>query len=324
MKTKITVLALFLMQISFGQIGGNHLYENSNNYYRNSNNVQPKNIQKLNVSGNAMNFQVKILNNVKATSFVITLGLNQEGKTVKECNSEINNRISKFKAALKAFGVKEDDIYVDFVSQTKIYDYQSKTTENQVKINQVENGFEIKKNIIIRVNNISIFDSLVEKASEYDIYNIIKVDYYTSETDDIYKKMLEEAHKIIKDRKKQTEFRASEWEDEPLINIEFYHIQPSSQYNRFQAFESSEMSYINDYYNSKKVVRHELRKSNSFYFKGQSTEDFDKIINADTPVIGLQFVMNVSVSYTKKVEEKDKKQYHIITPTGEIKTINLN
>ena len=323
MKTTIKILAVLIAQIGFGQIGGNHLYEN-NNYYRNSQNVQPKNIQKLTVNGNSMNFQVKILNNVKATSFVITLGLNQEGKTVKESNSEINSRISKFKTALKSFGVKEDDVYVDFVSQTKIYDYQSKTTENQVKINQVENGFEIKKNIIIKVNNISIFDSLVEKASEYDIYNIIKVDYYTSQTDDIYRKMLEEAHKIIKDRKKQTEFKSSDWEDEPLINIEFHHIQPSSQYNKFQAFESSEMSYINDYYNSKKVVRHELRKSNSFYFRGQSTEDFDKIINADTPLIGLQFVMNVSVSYTKKVNQKDKKQYHIITPNGDVKNLPLN
>src|SRR5690554_2696396 len=316
MKTQITVLALLLVQTIFGQIGGNHLYESNN--YRNLQNIQPKNIQKLNVNGNSMNFQVKILNNVKATSFVITLGLNQEGKTVKECNLEINNRISKFKTALKSFGVKENDIYVDFVSQTKIYDYQSSTSDNQVKINQVESGFEIKKNIIIRVNDITVFDSLIEKASEYDIYNIIKVDYYTSQTDDIYKKMLEEAHKIIKDRKKQTEFRSSEWEDEPLVNIEFYHIQPSSQYSKFQAFESSEMSYINDYYNSKKMVRHELRKSNSFYFKGQSTEDYDKIINADTPIVGLQFVMNVSISYTKKTNEKDKKQYHIITPTGEI------
>jgi len=72
------------------------------------------------------------------------------------------------------------------------------------------------------------------------------------------------------------------------------------------------------------VVRHEMRKSNSFYFRGQSTEDFDKIINADTPVVGLQFVMNISISYSKKVNEKDKKQYHIITPNGELKSLLLN
>src|SRR5690606_18338045 len=131
MKTKITVLALLTAQFFFAQHGGNHLYENNNSYYRNSQNVQPKNIQKLNVNGNSMNFQVKILNNVKATSFVITLELNQAGKTVKECNSEINNRISKFKTALKSFNIKEDDIYVDFVSQTKIYVYQSNASSNQ-------------------------------------------------------------------------------------------------------------------------------------------------------------------------------------------------
>lgn len=324
MKIKITVVCILLAQIGFAQISGNQIYGNNNNRNHGINLQQPKNIQKVLVTNETMQFNVNVLKNVKATSFVITLGLNEEGSTVKTCNSKINQRISKFKNAIKSLGIKDKDMYVDFITQTKIYGYVTEKNQNQTKINQVESGFEIKKNIILKVDDILIFDRLVEIASQYDIHNIIKVTYHSSEIDSIYEELLNEALKIVENRKKLVPHKKGEWETDPTISIEFHNIQPAVQYSRFQAFETSDVSYMNNYYKSNQVVlKEELRKSNSFYYNSLPLDNFDKIINADTPVVGLQFVMQVTVTYKKKTKEDSKKEIYIITPNGELKLVDL-
>ncbi|MCZ4318418.1 SIMPL domain-containing protein [Aequorivita viscosa] len=324
MKTKITAICILLVQMGFAQISGNQIYGNTNNQYQNVGLQLSNNPKKVLLTNESMQFNVNLLKNVKATSFVITLGLNEEGSTVKICNSKINQRISGFKNAIKSLGIHEQDMYVDFITQTKVYGYVTEKNQNQTKINQVEGGFEIKKNIILKVDDILIFDRLVEIASEYDIHNIIKVTYHSSEIDAIYNELLENAMKIVANRKKLLPHKNSDWETNPILNIEFHNIQPAVQYKKFQAFETSDISYLNNYYRSNEVVlKEELRKSNSFYYNSLPTDNFDKITNADTPVVGLQFVMQVSVTYKKKAQEEPKKEIYIITPNGELKLVDL-
>ncbi|MGB3344501.1 MAG: SIMPL domain-containing protein [Aequorivita sp.] len=324
MKIKITAVFILLAQMGFAQISGNQIYGNSNNTYQNVNIQSSNNPKKVLMTDESMQFNVNLLKNVMASSFAITLGLNEEGSTVKICNSKINQRLSSFKNAIKFLGIHEKDIYVDFITQTKIYGYVTEKNQNQTKINQVEDGFEIKKNIILKVDDILIFDRLVEIASEYDIHNIIKVTYHSSEIDAIYDELLKNAMKIVADRKKILPHKNSEWESNPIVNIEFLNIQPAAQYKKFQAFESSDISYLNNYYRSNEVVlKEELRKSNSFYYNSTPTDNFDKIINADTPIVGLQFVMQISVTYKKKTQDDPEKEVYVITPNGELKIVDL-
>lgn len=308
----------------FGQIGGNHLYggNNSSNSYQNNlaiNNPIPPKVQ---MSKDALSFEVNILNNVRADVYVVTLGVNEENISVEACNSKINHRIEKFMESLSKVGIKKSEVYVDFISQTKIYDYLSDSEGERIEIQQVDVGFEIKKNIIFKLSKLELFDEILELASKQNIHNIINVEYYVENQDLIYSEMLEEAMKIQKERLKLLNLKESEWEMEPMISINFYSIQPGHQYKKFQAYESGTVSYSNYYNNNSVIVRKEERKSNSFYFDGLDSNSFDKILNASSPVIGLQFMMNLKVSYVKK--EKEKKNYYIVTPNGDLKTLELN
>lgn len=326
MKSTLIFLSLFCSLISRGQIGGNQLYGNQKGNYANQLYNDGRN-NKVILDKTSMSFHVNILNTIESTSFTITLGLNQEAASVEVCNTEINKRITRFKQELKALTIKEDDIYVDFISQTKIYDYQASKEDHQhvVNLQQKETGFEIKKNIILRVKDIHVFDQLVEIASRHAIHNIIKVDYHSSELDRIYEVMLKEALLISDKRKKLLSFDQNHWEETPVISIDFHHVQPAGQYLNYQAYESSDVSYLNDYYRSNvTVLRQEQRKSTSYYFNRINPSDFDKIMNADTPVVGIQCVMNVTVSYLRKESVTPKKQYHIITPDGQLKVVNLD
>ncbi|NGF74553.1 SIMPL domain-containing protein [Fluviicola sp. SGL-29] len=326
MKSAIIVFSLIYCSVSMGQIGGNQLYGNYKGNYNTNQSYNDGRHNKVIIDKTSMSFHVNILNTVQSTSFTITLGLNQEAASVEACNAEINKRITGFKRELKALSIKEEDIYVDFISQTKVYDYQTSKEEHQhvINIQQEETGFEIKKNILLRVKDIHLFDRLVEVASRYNIHNIVKVDYHSSELDTIYASMLKEARIISDKRKALLSFDKDNWEETPVLSIDFHHIQPSGQYLSYQAYESSDVSYINDYYRSNTpVLRQEQRKSKSYYFNKINASDFDKIMNADTPVVGIQCVMYVTVSYLRKIPDASKKQYHVITPDGQLKVLNL-
>jgi len=302
MKTIFVVLGVFSLSISNAQHGANELYRSDEKYNSTVYQLNNAEHQRVTQTKNEAVYRIKILNNVKTDAYIVTFGLNQEAKSVKECNAKINQRIQGFKSAAKNLGIKEDEMYVDFITQNKIYDYVSETQGSQVKVNQVDAGFEIKKNVILRFSNRVSFDDLVEKASDFEIHNIIKVDYVNLNADKIYEQMFEEAHKLLQIRKNQMSKHIEEGsEDEPTIQISFVALSPTSQYKNFQAFETSELSYSNNSrYSDKHVIRQEERKSKTFYYDGLNPQGYDKIINANTPVVGMQYVMEITMTYRKK------------------------
>lgn len=300
MRTILFISCLFSIVMVQAQ-GSNELYGNAQRT-NSSFHLNNSEHQRVTQTKNEAVYRIKILNNVKTDAYMVTFGLNQEASTVKECNAKINLRIQGFKSAAKKLGVKEDGIYIDFITQNKIYDYESETQGSQVKVNQVDAGYEIKKNIILRFSTQISFDDLVEKASDFGIYNIIKVDYINLNADKIYEQMFEEAQKLVQIRKNQMGKYIDEGaEDVPTIQVSFVALSPISQYKSFQAFESSELNYSNNSrYNDKQLIRKEERKSKTFYYDGLNPQGYDKIMNADSPVVGMQYVMEMTMTYRKK------------------------
>ncbi|MEZ0006478.1 uncharacterized protein YggE [Flavobacterium sp. 28YEA47A] len=326
MKLKITIAGILFFGMTYAQHGANQVYTNQNPYnYKNMGGFP--NAEKVSYNDDGITYRIAILNNIKPDSYMVTLGLNDEALSVKDCNAKINKRLDGFKSALKKMGIKDEEIFVDFISQTKIYDYKSSSTSNQVNITQESKGFEIKKNIIIKLKDANLFDKLIDLASEYEIHNIIKVDYKKADSEKIYDEMLAEANEILKSRSKiYDKYGKRDFEELPQLSVNFYSIQPGKQYKTFTAFESSDTNYYNEYYSSNKVmIRKEQRKDKAFYYDGIDIDSFDKIMNSDSPVVGIQYVMEFNISYKtkKKPKEETKKLYHIITPNGDVKTLDL-
>lgn len=301
MRTTLFISCLFSIVMMYAQ-GSNELYGNNQKYNSTGYQLNNGEYQRVFQNKNEAVYRIKILNNVKTDAYMVTFGLNQEASTVKECNAKINQRIDGFKSVAKKLGIKEDEIYIDFITQNKIYDYESETQGSQIKVNQVDAGFEIKKNVILRFSNQISFDDLVEKASDFDIHNIIKIDYVNLNADKIYDQMFEEAQKLVQIRKNQMSKHIDEGaEDVPTIQVSFAVISPTSQYKSFQAFETSELSYSNNSrYSDKHVLRQEERKSKTFYYDGLNPQGYDKIMNANMPFVGMQYVMEVTMTYRKK------------------------
>ncbi|WP_290846889.1 SIMPL domain-containing protein [Flavobacterium sp.] len=325
MKNKIAFALLFTSVFCLAQHSGNEVYRTnrnkSDNYFSQNDIAQSK--SSANISQSV--YKINILNNVVADSYRVTFGLNQEGLTPKECNAKINVRILEFKKALAKLGVRETEIFVDFISQTKIYDYDSKVSGSVVSATQKAVGFEMKKNVILKFADLSLFDALVSAASEFEIHNVVKIDYTKSDTQKIYDEMFAEAKKLLEQRKKLDEKLSDpETQKNPQVSVRFYAVQPGDQYQTYKAFESTDVQYEAEYYRQdKSLLRKEQRKSSTFYFDGQKPDFFDKTLNADTPVVGLQYVMQFEIVYARKVPEI-KNEYQIITPNGEVRKVKLD
>jgi uncharacterized protein YggE len=288
--TKFQMLFFFLLTISISkaQISGNQVYGNTSSNYNRS-----QSSQTITVNNNVLSVSISILMNSKADGFVMTLGLNEEAETVKLCNTKINNRIEGFLSKMKTLGIKKDESYVDFISQTKVYDFTIDGTTAQ----QFEKGFEIKKNIIITTKNIADLEKIITMASEYEIHDVIKVEYFNDDPDRIHSNLFDQALEMAENKKdKYLKSFRKKTIGTPDANEVFEVFFPKNQYKVYQAYESSE---IQTHYNNRNTnyLNKLARKNKSFYYDGVSSAGYDKVINANQTEVGIQYTITLTVSY---------------------------
>lgn len=303
MKTKSTflIITLFLSNSFFAQISGNQIYKDKNsNYYRTENSTIINTSPNVTINDSIIFISTKVVLNQKADQFIITLGVNEEDKSSILCDNQINNRISDLISKLKNYGIKKDEISVDFISQTKIYDNRF----DKDTITEYEKGFEIKKNVIIATNRLENIDLIIKTAAEFKIYDIVKVDYLNDDLNTIHDKIFDEALKLCS-AKKEKYLRAFNRTEAGQANMseQFYFVFPETQYNEYKAFETTEFETNYNNYNTR-VIKKE-RKNTTYYYNGIDFRGFDKVINAAETEVGVQYIL--TINYSIKLINNNKK-----------------
>ena len=290
-KLIIALLLLNVLSVS-AQISGNQVYGKNNYNGNNYNQESLPNNSKVSINDNVLSVSVKILLNKKADGFVMTLGLNEEDETVAGCSKKITARITGFIEKMKSLGVKKENVYIDFISQTKIYDFEV----NGMNSEQIEKGFEIKKNIIVSTSNVTSLEKIIALASDFEIHDVIKVEYYNNETDAIHNSLFDEAL-VLAEAKKVRYMKAfgKRIIGTPTATEEFATVFPKTQYNTYQAFETAEIQ--TNYNNRSPYLKKIARKNKTFYYDGISSAGFDKVINPNQTEVGIQYVMTITMHY---------------------------
>ena len=292
-KCKLIIALLLLNVLSVSaQISGNQVYGKNNYNGNNYNQELLPNNSKVSINDNVLSVSVKILLNKKADGFVMTLGLNEEDETVAGCSKKITARITGFIERMKSLGVKKENVYIDFISQTKIYDFEV----NGMNSEQIEKGFEIKKNIIVSTSNVTSLEKIIALASDFEIHDVIKVEYYNNETDVIHNSLFDEAL-VLAEAKKIRYMKAfgKRIIGTPTATEEFATVFPKTQYNTYQAFETAEIQ--TNYNNRSPYLKKIARKNKTFYYDGISSAGFDKVINPNQTEVGIQYVMTITMHY---------------------------
>lgn len=237
--------------------------------------------------------EARVLYNANATYYVAHFALAQEGETVISCNEAISKRINGFINEVTKNDIKKEDCIIDFVSQTKVYEH---VIEDDIAIEKIK-GFVVKKNVIITINDKDQINELINIASNYEIYDLVKVDYKTKDLEQIKNEMWQAALKQINSKKERyialTNIKTTN--SSIIISEELRAIQPGQLYAKYSAFESTNV--VNYGYSKSKIERVDAVKMSTSFYQPLDESDFDQMINNNSTEPHLQYTFTIRVKY---------------------------
>jgi uncharacterized protein YggE len=272
--------------IGYGQKGGKAKAE------LNERNQRVLTDQDLPPSDNAMFVDADVLMNVKADEFVAVFGVSQEGASVEEANAKMDAVVKEFTGALKGLHLRESDVYVDFITQPKIYGYELAENVAREKLS----GFELKKNVSVHYTDRDLLDKLVAAAAKAQIYDLIKVDYVVKDINAVQDRLMAEASGVIKQKIARDERLLGVKVGAPVVvyveRPAIYY--PTAMYDSYTAAESESLTRPP---NLQKYVIQGARKGKTFFFNGLDGNGFDKVINPVTVEPVVQFTLYLKMRY---------------------------
>ena len=293
MKYRISFVGMLLFSAltTFGQVSGNQVFNQYGNYGDKNSSPATPSPSKIYLTDSTFFINSSVLINVVADSYVATFGVAESAETLKAANMQIEDRIQKFISALKKMGVLPSDIYVDMTTQTQILDYKI----NGSYAEQFISGFEQKKNVIVKFKNINDLDKMVIAASEYEIYDLVKVDYIVTDHNKIYTQLFQTAMEFLNNKKdlyvKATNIKLNKY---PKISGElFYSLTPPELYESYTPKNIS--TEYSDYdYNRKKK---NLQVSTTYYYNHINYSTFDKVINPIVTAPAVEFILLLQLKF---------------------------
>lgn len=309
----INLIICLATNIVFGQISGNINYQNRVVYPDNNINIAYP-------SNSDIFLSVKGLANLKADAYVAIFNITQVGKTTKEVNDLMTERIEQALGVIKAKpGV---DVFVDMISFVPVYEFDiEKKIFSRRTYNEVPKGFELKKNIHIKYTEPSLMHDIMMALSGAEIYDLVRVDYISNHMEAIKKQLMAKAKTRLEEQLKQYESLLAIRFDslEKQLMDGFKVVLPTEMYRSYQAYSNSSLS-LKRLGNIKR-----RKKSTTLYYQPILDKEFDFVINPIIiePVIQVMYELKLRVKREKKQVQKQGKDYVLITPNGDLKNLHM-
>ncbi|PWB28468.1 SIMPL domain-containing protein [Flavobacterium sp. HTF] len=312
-KLSFTFLALLFSSFVIGQASGNINYQNQQHYPNQTINIDfPQNTDIV--------VSVKGLANVKADAYTAIFSTTQTGKTTKEVNELIDQRIMQSLNEIKL--KKGVETFVDMISFVPVYEYETeKKVFNRKTYNEVPAGFEVKKNIHIKYSDPSQLNEFISILSNNEIYDLVLVDYFSNTLETVKKEMANKAKLMVQEKIKNYQELLGETfanaekriADGYMVNV------PVEMHKSYEAYNSSSL-------NLKRAANiNQVNKSVTLYYQPVLNKEFDFVINPAVlePVIQIQYEIKIVINKEKKQVKTDK-ELILVTPNGDLKTLNMN
>ncbi|SFC49401.1 SIMPL domain-containing protein [Flavobacterium phragmitis] len=312
-KLFLSFLIILFSQFINAQVSGNVNYQNQYNAQNTINVNFPSN--------DGIVASVKGLANVKADSYTAIFSTTQTGKTTKEVNELLDQRITQ---ALNEIKLKKGvETFVDMISFVPVYEYESeKKVFSRKTYNEVPIGFELKKNIHIKFSDPNQLNEFISILSNNEIYDLVRVDYFSNALETIKKEMMTKARLLIQEKMKNYEVLLGETftNTEKRITDDFIVNLPVEMYKSYEAYNSSSLNL------KKSANVNQTIKSTTLYYQPVFGKEFDFIINPSVlePVIQVQYEVKIIINREKKQTAKTDKEFILVTPNGDLKTLNIN
>jgi len=313
MKNILCFASALLFQFTFSQVSGNINYQNQVRYVDN-------NIAVAIPTNNEIAINIKGLANVKAEKYVAIFSLTQVGETAEEVNELMDKRLNTALSQIKIN--KTIETYIDMVSFVPVYNYTvEKKIFSRKTYNEVPGGFELKRNLHIQFTNPSQLNDIITILSKNEIYDLVRVDYFASSLETVKKELMNKARIALQEKVKNYETILGETfaNTTKSINDGFKTSLPTEMYKSYEAYNGSTLAL------SRIANVNQATKTATLYYQPILDKEFDFVINPTIlePVIQVMYEIKMVISKEKK-NQKENKSYILITPTGEMKDLNIN
>jgi uncharacterized protein YggE len=318
----LLILAAFSLQ---AQVMGNYA-EQQQTYQNIAPSPQYRGVPKAAhfIGDNQVEITLNTLSNQKAGTYTAIFSVNQSGKTAEETNALLNARLSGFIGALAGLGIPAADVYVDMVNFLPKYEYDvSKKLFSKKTYTEIPKGFEMQKNVHIRYTDPALLERIVTAAAAQEIYDIVKVDYFVKDAEGIYSQLRETTFAYLQKIVKQYKTIGIDLDSAYTVTAENAWVAyPINRYETYRAFSTQKL----DFDDNSKIQTAD--KITSRFYNAVPANDYDIVINPEILEPAVQFSYNLVVRFTLPERlplQKTvvKKEFMLVTPTGEVKTLKI-
>jgi hypothetical protein len=291
--------------------------------------VVQQQIHKVLQASNIVTIDVKALQNVSATTYTAVFNLSQIGPSAEVTNDLMKKRIDSIKMRLNSKGITQKNIAIDVISFVPIYEVEVTKKLFSKTYTEVPKGFELQQNIHIQFTKTNQFEAILEACAKSEVYNLVKVDYFIENIQEVYKNLQDQLLKLIEDKKtyyKVLGFDLAEYN--VAIADDKYCYFPKDFYRSYQAYNSVSFDALKK---GKAITT--AKKQTSYYYQPLTYESFDVVVNPSVLEPVVQIGMNIKLVFTPKPKEKKQQpitkteidhKYYVISPNGTIDVKELN
>lgn len=262
---------------------------------------------------------IKGMANIKPDALVAIYAVQQTGKTVQETNELMDNRVKEVEAGLKKFS--DVKVYTDMITMVPLYELQAeKKLFSKKTYNEVPAGFELKKNIHIQFKRGDQINEIMKVLSEFEIYDLVRVDYTINNIDSIKKEMITKARGLMLERIKNYEALIGDAFSNKEKNVSdgFKIYLPTEMYRKYTLYQNTSLSK-----NLNPDRINATYKASTNFYMPVANKDFDFVINPTLLEPAVQVLYEIKWSATPKVDEK-KTNLLFMNHNGELKPIPWN
>ena len=266
----------------------------------NPNGSDPVTISVTNMNNNSVVLEADVMINVRATSYTAIFSATETGPTLASTDSLMNVRLEEFIAGIQKEGVEREDIHVDFISMIPVYDVELVSRKFSNNADEVQSGFQMKKNIHVNFTDHRALDRIITHASQADIYDVVKVDYNVENSEAAYDTLRTEAARVIENKRLIYDRMGLETKVMSLAygaGVSY----PIERYDGYVAYHQAQSvgDAVKD--NPNLNIRPKEKTETIFYNK-IAYNQFDLVINADAGEPMVQFYYKLKVRYSVQVK----------------------
>jgi len=312
----LLVLHFAISVYSYAQVEGNYDYSNVNH---SNNDNSRSSIGKEILPGtqferdNSIIIEANALFNAPADHFVAVFNVNQLGETATSANEMLDLRLKGIKEGFIQAGIKEKDIFVDMLTFVPEYEYEVTKKVFSKTFNEIPKGFRIQKNIMVRFGNSKKLDQLIAICSKYEVYDLVKVDYYNENSKIYYDSLRIAAKAVLKAKLKDYKDLGINIEgSNPQITENTFVVYPVEKYDSYKAYNSSSIDAVKK---STNIVN--TSKTTTSYYSPVTEKGYDVVYNPVITEPVVQYALSMKMRMVL-IEPKPeiKTEYYMLSPNG--------